>query len=149
VYWFDADLLLQAKVAVYLKATLGASSEFLGKFTEALSRDAGKAKKTAAGYIILRSSPAGGGDPVEIKIPLRSLARDIEKQLPMAEAFRDLPKGRKRLGWKREMTASFGEAASDMGAVSQAGIQETIRQFRAERKRLPEIRVARPKTKTA
>jgi hypothetical protein len=149
LYWFDTRLLLQAKVAVYLKATLGTSSEFLGRFTEALSRDVDRAKGTTARYIVLQSSPAGGGDPVEIKIPLRSLASELEKQLPRAEASRDLPRGRKRTGWKREMLASFEEAASDMDKVSQSQIAETIRRYRAERKRLPEVSVARPKAKTA
>lgn len=149
VYWFDTRLLLQAKVAVYLKATLGASSEFLGRFTEALSRDIDPARGTTSRYAVLRSSPAGGGEPVEIKIPLRSLANEIEKQLPRAEANRDLPRGRKRAGWKREMAASFEEAAADIGSVSQSQILETVRRYRAERRQLPEISVARPKAKTA
>jgi hypothetical protein len=128
---------------------LGTSSEFLGRFTEALSRDVDRAKGTTARYVVLRSSPAGGGDPVEIKIPLRALADEIAKQLPKAEANRDLPRGRKRAGWKREMAASFDQASSDMGPVSQSRILETVRRHRAERKRLPEISVARPKAKTA
>jgi hypothetical protein len=99
--------------------------------------------------MVLRSSPAGGGEPVEIKIPLRSLANEIEKQLPRAEANRDLPRGRKRAGWKREMAASFEEAAADIGSVSQSQILETVRRYRAERRQLPEISVARPKAKTA
>lgn len=149
VYWFDTRLLLQAKVAVYLRATLGASSEFLGRFTEALSRDIDPSRGTMARFMVLRSSPAGGGDPVEIKIPLRSLANEIEKQLPQAETNRDLPRGRKRPGWKREMAARFEEAASDLGSVSQLQMLETIRQYRVKRKQLPEISVARPKAKTA
>jgi hypothetical protein len=149
VYWFDENLLLQAKVAVYLKATLGASSEFLGRFTEALPRDAGKAGITAARYMVLRSRPAGGGEPVEIKIPLRALASELEKQLPRAEASPDLPRGRKRTGWKREMRASVEEAASGMGQVSQSQVLEAVRRYRAARKRLPEIGIARPKAKTA
>ena len=35
VYWFDNDLLLAAKVALYLKESLGTSTEMLARFTEA------------------------------------------------------------------------------------------------------------------
>ena len=37
-YWFDSRLLLEAKLALYLKASLGSSTELLARFTEALSR---------------------------------------------------------------------------------------------------------------
>ncbi|MGH2668775.1 MAG: hypothetical protein ACRDH5_06615, partial [bacterium] len=36
-YWFDRRLLLQAKVAFYLKESLGTSTELLARFTQALS----------------------------------------------------------------------------------------------------------------
>ena len=64
--------------------------------------------------------------------------------------YQDLPKGRKRPGWKREMLQSYEAAASDLESrVSEAQILRTIRQYRAERKKLPEITVAFPKAKTA
>ena len=39
VYWFDTCLLLQAKVAFYLKDSLGSSSDLLSRFTTALSQN--------------------------------------------------------------------------------------------------------------
>jgi hypothetical protein len=44
VCWFDTNLLLEAKMAFYLKETLGSSSDLLARFTEALSKNLGKAK---------------------------------------------------------------------------------------------------------
>ena len=38
LYWFDANLLLEAKIAFYLKDALGTSSEMLGRFTQVVSR---------------------------------------------------------------------------------------------------------------
>src|ERR1700730_2586048 len=57
VCWFDTNLLLEAKVAFYLKETLGSSSDLLAKFTEVLSKNLGKAKMGKLGDICLRSRP--------------------------------------------------------------------------------------------
>jgi hypothetical protein len=138
LYWFDANLLLQAKIAFYLKDALGTSSELLGKFTEAVARCLRASRAARPQYVSLRSRP------------LRSLAQDMEEQLSLASAYRDLPKGRKRPGWKSEMLNSIQAAASDLKSnVSEAQILKTIRQYRAERNKLPEISIALPKEKTA
>jgi hypothetical protein len=39
LYWFDANLLIRAKVAFYLKQSLGSSSDLLARFTEAISKN--------------------------------------------------------------------------------------------------------------
>ena len=103
VYWFDAGLLLQAKVAFYLKESLGSSSDLLARFTAALSQDLTRDKLSELKDVSLHSRPANCKDAVEIGIPLRSLALELEKQLPRASASRDLPRGRKREGWKRDL----------------------------------------------
>ena len=150
LYWFDANLLLQAKIAFYLKDALGTSNELLGKFTEAVARCLRASRTARPQYVSLRSRPARGKDAIEIKIPLRSLAQEVEEQLSLASAYRDLPKGRKRPGWKSEMLDSIQAAASDLrNNVSEAQILKTIRQYRAERNKLPEISIALPKEKTA
>src|SRR5689334_21824983 len=99
IYWFDASLLLQAKVAFYLKETLGSSSDLLARFTAALAKNLSGAKLDGLKDISLRSRPAGGKKAVEIRIPLQSLALELENQLPSALSHQDLPKGRKRAGW--------------------------------------------------
>src|SRR5437763_12724180 len=78
VCWFDTNLLLEAKVAFYLKETLGSSSDLLARFTEAFSKNLGKVKIGDLGDIRLRSRPFNGTDAVEIKIPVRSLPRALD-----------------------------------------------------------------------
>jgi hypothetical protein len=150
LYWFDTSLLLQAKIAFYLKDALGTSSELLGRFTEAVSRCLRADQTTQSQYVSLRSRPATGKDAIEIKIPLRSLAKDLEEQLLLVSAYKDLPRGRKRPGWKREMLQSIQAGASDLkNDLSEAQILKTIRQYRADRKKLPQITVGFAKEKTA
>ena len=45
-YWFDERLLLQAKVAFYLKESLGTSTELLTRFTQTLSNNLTRQKKS-------------------------------------------------------------------------------------------------------
>jgi hypothetical protein len=150
VCWFDTRVLLMAKVAFYLKDCLGSSSVLLARFTEAFSQNLGRAEATDISDICLRSRPVNGSDAMEIKIPIRSLARDLKDQIPLASANKDLPKGRKRPGWKKEFLRSMQKAAVDLGAISEEKILKTVREGRAGRKKLPEITVvARTKKKTA
>src|SRR5215813_10682290 len=150
VCWFDTNLLLKAKVAFYLKESLGSSSDLLARFTEALSQDLSKMETKYLRDICLRSRPLNGTDAVEIKIPVRSLARELENQIPLASAYKDLPKGRKRAGWKKEFLQSIQKAAGELGELSEEKILKTIREYRLGRKKLPEITVvARTKKKTA
>ena len=150
VCWFDTNLLLEAKVAFYLKETLGTSSDLLARFTEAFSKNLGKAKIGDLGDICLRSRPLNSTGAVEIKIPVRSLARELEDQIPRASVYKDLPKGRKRAGWKKDFLRSVQKAAADLGVTSEEEILKTVREFRSGRKKLPEITVvARSKKKTA
>jgi hypothetical protein len=87
---------------------------------------------------------------VEIRIPFRSLARDLEGQIPLASAYQDLPKGRKRAGWKKDFLRNAQKAAADLGDLSEEDILRTVREHRSRRKKLPEITVvARTKKKTA
>ena len=64
-YWFDSRLLLTAKVAFYLKESLGTSAELLARFTEALSDNLKEYEVTGLRYMWLRSRPAGGREPIE------------------------------------------------------------------------------------
>jgi hypothetical protein len=150
VCWFDTNLLLKAKVAFYLKECLGSSSDLLARFTDALSQNLEKMGTKDLGDIFLRSRPLNGTDAVEIKIPVRSLARELETQIPLASAFKDLPRGRKRAGWKKSFMQSVQKAAGDLGEISEEKILATVRDYRSGRKKLPEITVvARSKKKTA
>jgi hypothetical protein len=96
--------------------------------------------------ICFRSRPVNGTNAVEIKIPVRSLARELENQIPLASAYKDLPKGRKRQGWKKDFLRSMQKAAADLGDISEEEILKTVRERRSGRKKLPEITVV-PRTK--
>jgi hypothetical protein len=140
VYWFGAGLLLQAKVAFYLKDSLGSSSDLLARFTAALSQSLTRGKLNDLQDVSLRSRPASGKDAVEIRIPLRSLAMELEKQLPRASVSRDLPRGPKRAGWKKNFLRSLEAAAAEMGDVCEEEILKTVKETRemlARRKRPP------------
>jgi hypothetical protein len=150
VCWFDTNVLLAAKVAFYLKDSLGSSSELLARFTAAFSQNLGKVEAEDLRDICLRSRPLNGTDAVEIKIPIRSLARELENQIPLASAYKDLPKGRKRPGWKKGFLRNIQKAATDLGDISEEAILKTVRESRVGRKKLPEITVVgRSKEKTA
>jgi hypothetical protein len=150
VCWFDTNVLLEAKIAFYLKDSLGSTSELLARFTEAFSQNLGTVDTKDLRDLCLRSRPVNGTDAVEIKIPVRSLARELESQIPLASAYKDLPKGRKRPGWKKDFLRSLQKAAADLGGISEEEILKTVRESRVGRKKLPEITVvARSKTKTA
>jgi hypothetical protein len=140
-YWFDSRLLLEAKVAFYLKESLGTSTEVLARFTRALSDNLKEEEPTRFHYVWLRSQPAGGREPIEVRIALRNLARELEHQLPRATVHPDLPRGRKRPGWRREFARSLEAAARDLSGVTESQIVEAVRGYRAEKKRLPEITI--------
>ncbi len=144
-YWFDTDLLLEAKLAFYLKESLGTSTEVLARFTEALSRNLREQEPRKSRYMWLRSRPARGQEPIEVRIPLRELAKELEEQLPMASVYRDLPRGRKRPGWKREFLRNLKAAVGDVSGIGESEISGAVRGFRAEKKRAPEISIGGPK----
>lgn len=141
VCWFDTGLLLQAKVAFYLKESLGSSSDLLARFTAALSQDLTSGKPSELKDVSLHSRPASSKDAVEIRIPLRSLALELEKQLPRASASLDLPRGRKREGWKKDFLRSLEAAAAEMGDVSEEKILKTVQETRTmlARKKRPSV----------
>ena len=140
-YWFDNTLLLEAKLAFYLKESLGSSTELLARFTEVLSRDLRDSGSGNRRYLRLRSKPARGREAVGIRLPLRELARELEEQLPRARVVKDEPRGRKRAGWRSELTSSLSAAAGDLNGVKETEIMATIREYRYGRRRLPDVSI--------
>ena len=140
-YWFNTRRLLEAKVAFYLKESLGASTDILARFAEVLSSSISDEDWTKLRYLRLTSRPARGREAVEVRIPLRDLAKELNEQLPRAQLYRDLPRGRKRPGWKRELVRNLEAAADDLAGVTPDQARSAIRGYRAEKKGLPEITV--------
>jgi hypothetical protein len=147
VYWFDNRLLLEAKVALYLKDSLGASTDVLALFARAFSGLSDE-QVTKSRYLSLRSRPPQGREPVEVRIPIRDLANELKEQIPAAALHQDLRRGRKRSGWKHGLTHALETAAKDLSGLTEAQIAGAIRGFRAGNKALPEITIG-PSRKTA
>jgi hypothetical protein len=133
VYYFDRNALVQARVVLYLKASLGASTRYLTKFAEAISELPGFESGTPD--VCLKSGVWKDETPVKILIPLGDLANEIEHRLPFAAAAKDLPRGRKRPGWKRAFRAALVEAARDLDGVSEEQILKAVKAYRKERAR--------------
>lgn len=141
VFVFDTKALYAAKVAFFLKKALGTNTELLSEFTGALAARLLSLPDEKADVIVFKSRPSPGEIAVEVKVPFRALARQLEERLQVVDLYKDLPRGRKRRGWKKEFLATLREAAQDMGEVSQEGALKAIRQYRNKKKQKPEVTV--------
>lgn len=132
LYYFNREALVSAKVALYLKHSLGASTHYLTMFTRAVSQVPG----FASGKAEMVRVQTGTNDQqlLSIFIPLRGLVADVDERMPLAEQALDLPRGRKRAGWKKELRAALEEGANDVEGVHQADIAKTIKAYRRERR---------------
>jgi hypothetical protein len=140
VCFFDANVLLQAKVAGYLKESLGTSTQYLLLFTKALSQLSDKEVRRNE-FVTLCARSAPGRTALEIRIPIGKIMKELEQRLPLANIYRDIPRGRKRKGWKEEFLRTLKEAASDIGEVSEKEIIESVRSYRRASRLQPEVEV--------
>ena len=145
VFWFTKEGLLRAKVALYLKESLGASTRVLTRFTEALFDHRRLRPKRAT--VTLLSRPRAGDEPVHIRIPLVSLAQEINKRWPLASSSPDLPRGRKRAGWAGEFLDTVSAASRDLKNTSHAEINRAVHGERGRRKAAPEVSILREEAK--
>ena len=140
-YYFDPSTLLVAKVAFYLKESLGTRTSVLSKLMDAFSASEEKLKAENPSYVVFTCRIAPEEEPIKLGVPFRALEDQIRERMGWADLHRDLPRGRKRRGWKKEFLESLAEAAKDIGEVSEEEILRTVRTYRRER-RTPEITVA-------
>ncbi len=140
-YLFDTKTLLSAKVAYCLKESLGPRALVLSKFIQAFRASEDRLKAENPEYIVFTCRFSAEEEPIKLGIPFRSLGEQIERGLSRADLYRDMPRGRKRQGWKKEFLETLSEAAKDLGEVSEEEILRTVRAYRQE-KRMPEITVA-------
>lgn len=140
-YYFDPSTLLVAKVAFYLKESLGTHTRVLSKLMDAFSESEEKLKAENPTYVVFTCRLAPEEQPIKLGVPFRALEQQIEERISRVDFYRDLPRGRKRRGWKKEFLASLAEAAKDIGEVSEEEILRTVRSCRRER-HAPEITVA-------
>ena len=141
LFVFDANTLYAAKVALFLKKSLGTNTELLTAFTGALLARLGSLPERERDVLVFKSRPGPGRMAVEVRVPFRELAQELDEKLKLADLFRDLPRGRKRPGWKSKFFAALKEAAQNMEDVSAEEVLRVIRQYRNEKKQKPEVTV--------
>jgi len=139
-YFFDTNTLLVAKVAFCLKESLGTRTSVLSKLMDVFLASEEEFTSGNPKYIVFQCRLSAEEDPIKVGVPFRALGQQLQEQMTRADLYRDLPRGRKRRGWKKEFLESLTEAARDIGEVSDEEIQRTVRAYRQER-RAPEITV--------
>ncbi len=140
-YFFDANTLLVAKVAFCLKESLGTRTSVLSKLMDVFLASEKEFKAENPKYIVFNCRLSAEEDPIKVGVPFRALGEQLQEQMTRADLYRDMPRGRKRRGWRKEFLGSLKEAAKDIGEVSEEEILRTVRAYRRER-RVPEITVA-------
>jgi hypothetical protein len=141
-YLFDVNTLLRAKFAFYLKESLGTPASILTRWMDVFSESEEKFKLQNPKYILFIYRFASHEEPpMKLGVPFRALREQLEKRIAQADLYKDLPRGRKRRGWRKEFLESLADAAKDIGDISEEEILRTVRTYRKE-KRTPEITVA-------
>jgi hypothetical protein len=143
-YVFDTDTLVAAKVASHLKESLGTRTSVLSKLMDAFSASEEELKSENPKYVIFNCRLAGEEEPIKLGVPFRSLGRRIEERMSRSDLYKDLPRGKKRRGWKKEFLESLSQAAKDIGEISEEEILRTVRDYRRAR-RAPLITIATEK----
>ena len=140
-YFFDMKVLLAAKVALYLKESLGTRTSVLTKLMDAFSASEEKFRTQNPNYVVFNCRFTAEEEPIKLGVPFRALEEQVEERMNRVDLYKDLPGGRRRRGWKKEFLESLSEAAKDIGEISEEEILRTVRTYRKE-KRAPEITVA-------
>ena len=140
-YFFDTNTLLVAKVASCLKESLGTRTSVLSKLMDVFSASEEEFKAENPKYVVFKCRLTAEEEPIKLGVPFRALGEQIQERMSRADLYKDLPRGKKRRGWKKEFLESLTEAAKDIGEISEEDILRTVRTFRKE-KRAPEITVA-------
>jgi hypothetical protein len=140
-YLFDTNTLMVAKVAFCLKESLGTRTSVLSKLMDVFLASEKTFESENPKYIVFKCRLSAEEDPIKVGVPFRALGEQLQEQMTRADLYRDLPRGRKRRGWKKEFLESVTEAAREIGDIPDEDILRTVRAYRKER-RAPEITVA-------
>jgi hypothetical protein len=134
-------------VSLYLKESLGAPSQILARFTEAIFERHPVPRKRST--VTLLSRPRSGDAPVQIRVPIGALAQELEERLPIAEKAPDRPRGRRRAGWSSEFVNALQAAGDDLGNISEEEVMSAVRAERARKRMMPEVSIVGEKAKKA
>lgn len=132
MYFFGRETLYKAKVAFFLKKALGTSNQSLKVLLDENAQTFVGLDFQKPRCLVLTSHVAEIEEPVEVKVPFGRLVDELEERLSKIWLYRDLPRGRKREGWKEEFIATLTEAAEEMGDVSPDDLRNEIRAYRAK-----------------
>src|ERR1700752_940152 len=72
-YYFDTSKLLVAKVALYVKDSLGTRTSVLSKLMEAFSESTEKLKAENPSYVVFICRIAPEEEPIKLGVPFRAL----------------------------------------------------------------------------
>lgn len=134
--------LLAAKVALYLKESLGTRTSVLSKLMDAFTASQEELRTQNPNYVVFNCRLTADEEPIKLGVPFRALEAEVKKRMNRADLYKDVPRGRKRRGWKKEFLESLSEAAKDIGEISEEEILRTVRTYRKE-KRAPRSPLSR------
>src|SRR5260370_35542559 len=80
-YVFDANTLLTAKVALYLKDSLGTRSSVLSKLMDAFSSSEEELKTENPTYVVFKFRLFAEQKPFNLGLPFRSYAKKIKERV--------------------------------------------------------------------
>jgi hypothetical protein len=90
---------------------------------------------------------AGSCEAPELSVEVGALCQDVHaialavRLESLRNIYRDIPRGRKRKGWKEEFFRTLKDVASDVGDLSEKQIIESVRSHRSASPLQPEIEV--------
>src|ERR1039458_3102692 len=132
-YFFDTNTLLVAKIASYLKESLGTRTSVLSKLMDAFSASEEELKSENPKYVVFKCRLSAEEDPIKLGVPFRALGEQIEERMSRTDLYKDMPRGRKRRGWKKRFLESSTEAGRDIGEISEEEILQIGRASCRER----------------
>jgi hypothetical protein len=75
-----------------LKKVLGTNRELLSEFTGALVDRLGSVPDKKVDVIVFKSRPSPAGIAVEVRLPFRELAQELEDRLERVQLYKDRPR---------------------------------------------------------
>jgi len=68
---------------------------------DAFSASEEKLRTQNANYVVFNCWLTGGEEPIKLGVPFRALEEQVEERMNRADLYKDLPRGRKRRGGRR------------------------------------------------
>jgi hypothetical protein len=86
-YFFDTNALLVAKIAFYLKESLGTRTSVLSKLMDAFSASEEKLKVEDPSYIVFSCRLVAEEEPIKLGVPFGALEAQIEERMSRADLY--------------------------------------------------------------